>query len=364
MEKIKMPKYEHILQYKKGLLSGEEKLWYDLLCMTSDIVRNAMIEYIDGFTGNYQQFRLSDFFTNLNGVLTAYSDGNCKNKFLIDEFVQVAYLAEKALKYIVNKPSTKIIKVDAKVQANKLKNSSLKTMSYLAKRSGQTIKEKIAPDNKVLTTLTRFSVDTAENRQSMYLFDSLYNVLECKFENSPCKNCKRKERECCKVADKIRGLLHLKNEIRKSELSEVRKEKQRIQNNKLMCDKYYKLVWDSTKLLDSVENKLIGIWQFLKERYDTLVLWFVIAKMMSYSNVKIVDRIEGINDKDDISFEGSQNITLIVDEVSQIKELTFEKQKTKYVCKCAAYRINSPDKPQTQTKKIPMSDILEEFFKA
>lgn len=361
--KVEMPKYEHIVQYKKGLLNDEQKLWYELLCQTSDIVHNAMIKFVDSFTGNYQPFRLSDFFDSLNEVLDIYSNDHCKNKFLIDEFVQVAYLAQKALKHIVDKPSTKIIKVDAKVQANKLKSSNLKTMSYLAKRSGQTIQEKIAPDNKVLTTLTRFSVDTIENRQSMYLFNYLYNILESKFEDSPCKNCKCKERECYKIAEKIRSLLHLKTEIRKSELFDVRKEKQRTQNNKLMCDKYYKLVWDCTKLLESVESKLTKSWPMLKERYETLIVWLVIAKILSYSNVRIVDRIEKLNDDGSISFTSSQDVTLVIDEVNQIKEVTFVKKNNSYVCNYVSYRVNSLDKPQKQTKKISLSNVLEGLFK-
>jgi hypothetical protein len=363
---IEMPKYEHIVRHKQEFVSDEQMLWYELLCQTGDIVHNSVLNWIDKFTGRYQPFRLSDFFSSLNEVFENYSSDDCKGKLLMDEFVLAAYLSEKALKHIVKKPSTKIVKVDAKVPANKLKNSSIKTMQYLAKRSGQTIKEKIAPDNKVVTTLTRFSVDTVENRQSMYLYDYLYNILESKFNDSACQNCKHKDRDCYKIAETIRDLLHLKTEIRKSDLYDIRKEKQSTQNNKLMCDKYYKLVWDSTKLVESSAHKIDCSWDFLSERYKTLIVWFVIAKLLSYDNVKIVDRIDELKDDDNISFVREPDITLVIDESGsnkEIKELTFSKVDNEYVCNYTSYKINSLDQPNTQTKVLSLDNVIEEFFK-
>lgn len=360
--KVEMPKYEHIMQPEKDLLNGNQKLWYELLCLTSDTVHNAMIGFVDNFTGNYHQFRLSDFFTALNGVAEGYADEGCANKLLADDFVLTAYLAEKALKHIVAAPSTKIIKVDTKVQANKLRNSSIKTMNYLAKRSGQTVKEKIAPENKVLTTLTRFTPDTLENRHSLYLLDVLYNMLAERYEDSPCKTCKRKDRECYKISERIRSLLHLKTEIRKSELYGVKKERQRIQNNKLMCDKYYKLVWDCVKLLESSKGKIESSWDLLCERYETLTVWFVIARLLSYGNVRIKDRIEKLTDDGNIRFENSNDVTLIAEEGSCVKELTFRKTDGGYVCDIESFRINSSAKPTVQHKRISADDLVEEYF--
>ena len=125
---IEMPKYEHIVRHKQEFVSDEQMLWYELLCQTGDIVHNSVLNWIDKFTGRYQPFRLSDFFSSLNEVFENYSSDDCKGKLLMDEFVLAAYLSEKALKHIVKKPSTKIVKVDAKVPANKLKNSSIKDM--------------------------------------------------------------------------------------------------------------------------------------------------------------------------------------------------------------------------------------------
>ena len=363
MIKVEMPEYERIVHPKNDPISEEQQLWYQLLEQTSDIVHNAMVGFVDSFTGEYRPFRLSEFFGKLNGILERYVDDGCENRFLVDEFVHVAYLAQKALKHIVANPSTKIIHVDTKVHATKLKSSNIRTMNYLAKRSGQTVFEKIAPDNKILTNLTKFSVDTVENRQSLYLWDYLYNVLERKFRGSPCAHCARKDRECCQIAEKISGLLRLKTEIRKSDLFSVKKEKQSKPNNKLICDKYYKLVWDSSKLLNAAKGKTTDSWEFVKERYETLIVWFVIARLLSHDNVRIVDRVDKMNDNNKIFFESGDDITLIVDEGNNIKELIFREVDGKYVCRCVGYVVNMLSAPRFTEKEMSIGDIIEEFFR-
>ena len=363
MIKVEMPEYERIVHPKNDPISAEQQLWYQLLEQTSDIVHNAMVGFVDSFTGEYRPFRLSEFFGKLNGILDRYVDDGCENRFLVDEFVHVAYLAQKALKHIVANPSTKIIHVDTKVHATKLKSSNTRTMNYLAKRSGQTVFEKIAPDNKILTTLTKFSVDTVENRQSLYLWDYLYNVLEQKFRSSPCVRCSRKDRECCQIAEKINGLLRLKTEIRKSDLFSVKKEKQSKPNNKLICDKYYKLVWDSSKLLNAAKGKTIDSWEFVNERYETLTVWFVIARLLSYGNVQIVDRVDRLNDNGKIAFESGEAITLVVDEGNSVRELIFKEVDGKYVCRCVSYFVNMRSAPRFTEMEMSIGDITEEFFR-
>ena len=363
MIKVEMPEYERIVHPKNDPISEEQQLWYQLLEQTSDIVHNAMVGFVDSFTGEYRPFRLSEFFGKLNGILERYVDDGCENRFLVDEFVYVAYLAQKALKHIVANPSTRIIHVDTKVHATRLKSSNTRTMSYLAKRSGQTVFEKIAPDNKILTTLTKFSVDTVENRQSLYLWDYLYNVLERKFRGSPCARCTRKDRECCQIAEKINGLLRLKTEIRKSDLFGVKKEKQSKPNNKLICDKYYKLVWDSSKLLNAAKGKTTDSWEFVRERYETLIVWFVIARLLSCGNVQIVDRVDRLNDNSKIAFESGEDITLIVDEGNSVRELIFKEVGGKYVCRCVRYVVNMRSAPRFTEKEMSIGDITEEFFR-
>jgi hypothetical protein len=95
-------------------------------------------------------------------------------------------------------------------------------------------------------------------------------------------------------------------------------------------------------------------------------VWFVIAKLLSYDNVKIVDRIDELKDDDNISFVREPDITLVIDESEsnkEIKELTFSKVDNEYVCNYASYKINSLDQPNTQTKVIGLDNVIEEFFK-
>jgi hypothetical protein len=95
-------------------------------------------------------------------------------------------------------------------------------------------------------------------------------------------------------------------------------------------------------------------------------VWFVIAKLLSYDNVKIVDRIDELKDDDNISFVREPDITLVIDESGsnkEIKELTFSKVDNEYVCNYTSYKINSLDQQNTQTKVLSLDNVIEEFFK-
>jgi predicted XRE-type DNA-binding protein len=169
-------------------------------------------------------------------------------------------------------------------------------MQWMSKRPGRSALEKIAPENKVLTSVTHFTTDTKENQESIYLYDILYDIIRERLKENNCLSCEHAE-ECGIPTRDIRDLMALHNKIRNGDMAEVKAMKQTMQNNKLMCDKYYKMVWDAVQHLSRIEEKLNQDWICLRDRYYQLAFWTVLSIILHDTDSAILDFYGVLSDR-------------------------------------------------------------------
>lgn len=287
------PKKEFLLHNLAEELSDEQQVWWDAMVRLSDIISLTMQNSIERTSGKYLPMLFTEFLERLYGVVTIRR--RCGKDFIFDDFVSIATFSVSALKHIVSSPSTQIEKRAEKVLVSQLHRTSSKTMQWMAKRPGRSVLEKIAPENKVMTSVTHFTADTKENRESLYLYNILHDIVRERVEDTDCLSCEYAA--SCGVPTKdIRDLLSLHTKIQHGDLSDVPAQKQTLQNNKLMCDKNYKMVWDAVKRLSQIEESLSLQWKELQQRYMQIGYWIVLSFILHNTDSVIIDCYGSLSD--------------------------------------------------------------------
>ena len=301
------PNVEYVLSDRRDKMTGEQDYWNRLRTVRESIRNTAVRGFIGLSKNKGQKVFLSEFLRATYLSVSAYLSGNCKNKLLFDDFIFVADAAAKAMSAIVANPSTKLIKVEEQLKYNKLKNTGIKTMQWLAKRPGVSVAEKIAPRNKVQTVSTKFSVDTKENEASMYLYGVLYTILTARIHDCDCASCKNSACPDKALYEKIHKLYALKTQIKRSQLDNIPKIRHNVQNNKLMCDKNYKTVWDCNFKISRMEKELKAEWTNLSAALVKDVYFIILSIIFNQHDVMINDTVGSVSvDADGIvHFEGA-----------------------------------------------------------
>lgn len=291
---VPYPKTEWLMHNRTKNLSDEQQRRFETMVRLSDLLNLTMAEDVIRTTGKYGEMLFTDFLEKL--YHTTQNANDCKHQLHMDDFVRIARFSVPALKHIILNPSTHILKTTEKVHVSKMKQTTSTTMRWLAKKPGRSIPEKIAPQDKVLTKVTHFSANTKENRETLYLYGILYDVIQERILDSKCSTCSRAE-ECGEDIKELYDLVSLRSKIRHGVLSDVPAIKQVYQNNKLMCDKYYKMVWDAVGQIAAVEEKLQSDWKNLGNRYLQVAFWIILSTILHEYDTVIYDYKGALHDE-------------------------------------------------------------------
>ena len=291
---VPYPKTEWLMHNRTKDLSEEQKSRFEAMVRLSDLLNLAMANDVIRTTGKYSEMLFTVFLEKLYDTIQNIND--CKHQLYMDDFVRIARFSVPAIKHIISNPSTHILKNIEKVHISKMKQTTSTTMRWMAKKPGRSIPEKIAPQNKVLTKVTHFSTDTKENRETLYLYGILHDVIQERILDSKCTTCPRAD-ECGKDVEELYDLVSLQSKIRHGDMCDVPAIKQANKNNKLMCDKYYKMVWDAVGQLSAVEEKLRSDWQNLGNRYLQVAFWIILSIILHDYDTVIYDYKGALHDE-------------------------------------------------------------------
>lgn len=331
-------------------MSEEQKFKYSVMLKINHILNCALEDDRERSSGKCYMMQFSDF---LNKVREAFEDtivqsSLCQNNIVIfDDFIRIADYGYAAIKEIVSKPSTHLEKETCKVHVQKATGMGIKTMKWMAERPGRTVQEKVSPQNKVLTTRTVFSADTKENREFMYMYKILHEAILARLTNSECRNCKSNDCKYNVWITKINKLFSMNSKIRRSELKDVKPIKQSVQNNKLMCDKNYRIIWNAVKMLSDVEEKIEKDFnETLESRFSMMIYWIILARLVSYDNVLIYDKVGRFYDINGVIGFGdeSESNEQISDRQTIIIKTDDENVENEYVFDIKDTRISVTDK--------------------
>ena len=301
-EKSNIPSRDALFNDRTETMTAEEQYKYMLMQSINHFVNMALYGHTVRSTGKAERLYYSVFLAELVRAFidTVAQREDCslggKDIAVYDEFMRIAEFAYSAKKYIVKNPSRQRKKIEVKLPATRAAGFTSKTMQWLSSRPGRNVAEKISPENKILTTRTIFSADTQENREIMYLYKNLHTIVNSRLSKTRCYDCGRVD-ECHRdwVRD-MKKLLVTYSHVKMDDLGQVRAEKQAKQNNKLMCDMNYKIIWDAVKMLTKVEENIVSEFENIAQRLAQLVYWLAVGFCLADKRAKIVDRFGYVED--------------------------------------------------------------------
>ena len=284
-------------------MSSWQETRYRIMQGVNHVVNVAMDGHRELSTGKCLKMQYSDFLSLITDAfektladgrrcIAEETDDKKADLALYEDFIRIAEFANKAIKNIINNPSREIKKIEVKLPAARAAGFTNRTMRWLATRPGRSVAEKISPENKVLTTKTVFSVDTKENRELMYLYRNLYEIILSHLKSTKCYKCNNYEVRCSRkwIGD-MQKMLMAYSRIKKDELGEIKSEKQTVQNNKLMCDLNYKIIWDAVCLLTHVEENIQDQFNNVPQRLSRLLYWVLLGGCLKDKRTKIYDYV-------------------------------------------------------------------------
>ena len=90
-----------------------------------------------------------------------------------DDLMQMISFCGDHLYKIVKAPRHNLVKVDRMVRPEKVKETGYKTINWLGKQPGKSVREKMAGKNALLTQKREYSYNIRENQVAMMLYQQL-----------------------------------------------------------------------------------------------------------------------------------------------------------------------------------------------
>lgn len=159
-----------------------------------------------------------------------------------------------------------------------------RSMMWLAKKPGFTVKQKIASEQRMMGVYHTTSLDTAENRLFKVFMQNLEGVLL------------EKENACCKCGLSIsedfeRFVSTVHQWLKSDEALLIGKWNNTPPNNTLLNDKNYRKIWKAHLMLRNLSNQVQYDLDHLESLKKSAYFWLFVAKMNRYSDIRFQQRV-------------------------------------------------------------------------
>lgn len=225
-------------------------------------------------------------FSYIKRFKEMYSSINTPLCFLHDKTYNLFLYTSPHIKKIMNNPSQSIIKEKKLIQKSKLKVIDSNTFRWLATKPGTTFKEKLASQEKVMSTVKRYSFDIKENQVFVsyllkikdYFNDKKELINKCSDIFGNIDDYKKQFDDAGKFLNKVSSFL-------KEEFEEVQRKEHATPNNTLIGNVDYSSIWNSNQSLkkDDFDSFEIG------DYFNMVVKCFELA-IMSSSKYQFIDK--------------------------------------------------------------------------
>lgn len=219
-----------------------------------------------------------------------------------DDVMQIIDYCGVQLQSVISSPRHSIVKVDKMVNPYRVRNTGTRTMDWLGKQPGKTIKEKLSGKNKMLTQVNEYSYDVKENQVAMMLYRQLMKRVNDRINHGI-----NKDGYGDFGANEINKMLKLKKLLRDSKLSEIKPINHTVANNVLLGDKNYSIIWRAYLEMCKYDKNILSKW-------DEALALFVKASFVSCcAYITSFDFIQIIENRIDFSELMNQEFRSVVD---------------------------------------------------
>ena len=264
------------------------------------------ISVFDKRTNKHLYKTLNEYSKELNDIINVMNELDNNKRYLPKDNYQI--LLDFCLEHfihIIKKPKEFIKKEPKMVKLNHLDSVGSRTIRYLSKQPGETIKEKLSHRKNILTDKKRFSYDSKENQCTLYLLNKMCSIAKDRVRNGI-------NNELYYVYDSdieksLKKIISLKNNIKNQPIYEAKAKKSAIANNALLSHKNYSVIWKSLNYL-SINLSSQTLNERMKNIYDKFISVFqlsLFSKIANMENAFIYDDLFTV--KDDKYFTGLYN---------------------------------------------------------
>lgn len=241
----------------------------------------------DPRTGQPVAQSLRDFLFALDTELR-----DARRPLPVDMLFQTIELAGGPLLHLVDRHRTRIIRDHQRIALHRVRELDAKSVSWIARQPGRTVREKLAGQKTVLGVVRRFTADTPENRVAITLAGWLAPRVGARIAAA------RNDRIYDERASDLSRLAFLEDvyaactdRLRRSDLAEVPTTTLVRANNALLADPMYSRVWRAYRRLRAYEEQLSKVWCSLPERIGSALLCCVAARLTGAGVVHPIDRV-------------------------------------------------------------------------
>ena len=189
-----------------------------------------------------------------------------------DEITRIAKETIGAMRHIANSFRDKIVREKVMMPTYKAKELDSAGLSWLSKRSGRTIREKLSSTNSLLAVRRRLSLDTGENR----LFLAFVRELEECIEQKRIANKNFVDIVEEDFQDNALKLLH------NSDIEEIGRWENLPPNNTLLSDRFYRQIWRGWTDLQNFSEIIKSDDDNLGQRLCLVFFWKLASHVAEY----------------------------------------------------------------------------------
>lgn len=205
-----------------------------------------------------------------------------------DDLMQIVSFCGEQMQEIVKNPRHNLVKVDRMVRPEKARDIGYKTINWLGKQPGKSVREKMAGKNTLLTQKKEYSYDIKENQVAMMLYLQLMRRVSNRINEGI-----KKEAYDADESPQMEQMRKIKKLLRESPLGEVKAKNQTQANNVLLSDKNYSVIWRAYMDMSRFDARVEKCWEQALGLYVKSVFLAINAELCTYDDVYVVeDRVK------------------------------------------------------------------------
>lgn len=259
-----------------------EGAWWIMLQTAESICNAASLR--DPVNNAY----MSEFWSEAAPEVERYVSQDGNRPLPYDDLMQMVSFCGDHLQEIVKNPRHNLVKVDRMVRPEKAREIGSKTINWLGKQPGKSVREKMAGKNTLLTQKKEYSFDIKENRVAMMLYRQLMRRVSDRINNGL-----KADAYDVTESTQLEQMRKIKKLLRESPLKEEMAENQSQANNVLLSDKNYSVIWRAYLDMAGFDARIKKRWEQALELYVQAVFLAVNAELCAYDDLYVVeDRVQ------------------------------------------------------------------------
>jgi len=245
----------------------------------------SSIDHCDTHSGESLPQSMVDVFERFNQQILSE-----KRPVYSDRILQIIEFCLKPLEEILQKYKSSIVRKHIMRPVYDLREMDTKSMVWLARQPGRTVREKLSVQNRALCMTREFSTNTPENRVVKRLLKELTDIAKQKLLSIRNSDYDQNTYSDKRISQ-IEKLLDIyPNQIRKTDLRDVQPSLMPKPNNVLLSDKNYSRVWRSWQWLKSYTDNTSNVWYECPERYVQTLFITLAAELSNSTHVQLIDQ--------------------------------------------------------------------------